>query len=113
MSSSRATTVSGPEPLPPPTGLVATASCDGLFSTGVDLTWTGGPPAKGYEIRRRGGTDGRVLVARVDGAGSSTFRDADLGVDSTYAYRVRSFDGPQVSRWSEVAHVSTPLFCFS
>ena len=113
MSARATATVTGPEPLSPPTGLVATASCDGLFSTGVDLTWTGGRPAQGYEIRRRGGTDGRVLVARVGGAGSSTFRDADLGVDVAYAYRVRSFDGPRVSRWSEVAHVSTPLFCFS
>jgi tRNA A-37 threonylcarbamoyl transferase component Bud32 len=114
MSSSRATaSVSGPVPLTPPTGLVATASCDGLFSTGVDLTWTGGPPAKGYEIRRRGGTDGRVLVARVGGGRSSTFRDADLGVDVAYAYRVRALDGPRVSRWSKVAHASTPLFCLS
>jgi tRNA A-37 threonylcarbamoyl transferase component Bud32 len=113
MSSRATTTPTGPEPLPPPTGLVATASCDGLFSTGVDLTWTGGPPAQGYEIRRRGGTDGALLVGRVGGARSSSFRDTDLGVDSTYAYRVRSFDGPRVSRWSDVAHVSTPLFCFS
>ena len=113
MSSRATTTVTGPEPLSPPTGLFATASCDGLFSTGVDLTWTGGPPARGYEIRRRGGTDGAVLVGRVGGARSSTFRDTDLGVDSAYAYRVRSLDGPRVSEWSEVAHVSTPLFCFS
>ena len=114
MSSPRTTaSVTGPEPLSAPTGLVATASCDGLFSTGVDLTWTGGPPANGYEIRRRGGTDGAVLVARVGGARSSTFRDADLGVDAAYAYRVRAIDGPRVSRWSEVAHVSTPLFCFA
>jgi hypothetical protein len=114
MSSSRATaSVSGPEPLTPPTGLVATASCDGLFSTGVDLTWTGGPPAKGYEVRRRGGTDGRVLVARVGGMRTSSFRDTDLGVDASYAYRVRSVDGPRVSRWSETAVVSTPLLCLS
>jgi tRNA A-37 threonylcarbamoyl transferase component Bud32 len=113
MSSPATASVSGPEPLSAPTGLVATASCDGLFSTGVDLTWTGGPPAKGYEIRRRGGTDGRVLVARVGGGRSSTFRDADLGVDVAYAYRVRALDGPRVSRWSKVAHASTPLFCLS
>jgi tRNA A-37 threonylcarbamoyl transferase component Bud32 len=113
MSSPATASVSGPEPLSAPTGLVATASCDGLFSTGVDLTWTGGPPAKGYEIRRRGGTDGRVLVARVGGARSSTYRDAGLGVDAAYAYRVRSVDGPRVSRWSEAAYVSTPLFCLS
>ena len=114
MTSARATaSVTGPEPLAPPTGLVATASCDGLFSTGVDLSWTGAPPARGYEVRRRGGTDGRVLVARVGGARSSTFRDAGLGVDAAYAYRVRAVDGPRVSQWSEVAHVSTPLFCFS
>jgi tRNA A-37 threonylcarbamoyl transferase component Bud32 len=113
MSSRATASVSGPEPLSPPTGLVATASCDGLLSTGVDLTWTGGPAAKGYEILRRGGTDGRMLVARVGGARTSAFRDTDLGVDAAYTYRVRSVDGPRVSRWSEKAFVSTPLFCLS
>src|SRR3546814_6039086 len=47
--------------LPAPDGLAATASCDGLFSTAVDLAWTGATPVRGYEIWRRGGSDRRQI----------------------------------------------------
>ncbi len=105
--------VSGPDPVPAPTGLRAAASCDGLFSTGVDLTWTGDAPVKGYEIWRGGGTDERVLVARVRGVHTEWFRDVNLGVDTSYTYRIRAFDGPRVSGWSREVHVDTPLLCLS
>ncbi len=105
--------VVGPDPVPAPRDLIAAASCDGLFSTGVDLAWTGVAPAKGYEIWRRGGTDGRMLVARVRGVHAEAFRDADLGVDASYRYRVRAFDGPRVSEWSNVVDVATPFLCLS
>jgi predicted Ser/Thr protein kinase len=106
-------TVAGPEPVPAPDGLVAAASCDGLFSTGVDLAWTGSAPVKGYEIWRQGGTGDRTLVARVRGVHTEAFRDADLGVDASYRYRVRAFDGPRVSEWSNVADVATPFLCLT
>ncbi len=100
-------------PLIPPTELVTTASCDGIFSTGVDLTWSATAPADGYEIWRRERADRFMLVARVRGAGAEAFRDTDLGVDAAYAYRVRAFDGPRVSRWSNVDEVATPLLCLT
>jgi eukaryotic-like serine/threonine-protein kinase len=106
-------TVAGPEPVPAPDGLVAAASCDGLFSTGVDLAWTGSAPVKGYEIWRQGGTGDRTLVARLRGVHTEAFRDADLGVDASYRYRVRAFDGPRVSEWSNVADVATPFLCLT
>jgi eukaryotic-like serine/threonine-protein kinase len=112
-SSTAAASVTGPEPVPAPTGLEADASCDGLFSTGVDLAWKGAAPARGYEIWRRGGTDGRVLVARVRGMHSAAFRDTALGVDADYAYRVRAYDGHRLSEWSDVVHVSTPFLCLA
>lgn len=106
--------VSGPEPVPAPEGLAAVASCDGLFSTGVDLTWEGGTPVDGYEIWRRGGIDrARTLVARLRGVHSTSFRDIDLGVDTAYTYRVRAFHGPRVSGWSDAVEVSTPFLCFT
>ena len=106
-------TVAGPEPVPAPDGLVAAASCDGLFSTGVDLAWTGSAPVKGYEIWRQGGTGDRTLVARVRGVHTEAFRDADLGVDASYRYRIRAFDGPRVSEWSNVVDVATPFLCLT
>jgi hypothetical protein len=108
-----AATVTGPAAVPAPKGLEAEASCDGLFSTGVDLTWSGTAPVKGYEIWRRGGTDGSVLVARVRGVHTEWFRDTGLGVDASYSYRVRAFDGPRVSDWSNAAEASTPLLCLA
>ncbi|MDH5314634.1 MAG: protein kinase [Actinomycetota bacterium] len=109
----RVSTVTGPAPLPAPTGLTATASCDGLFSTGVDLAWTGTGPLKGYEVWRGGGTDERTLIERIRGVHTQAFRDIDLGVDASYTYRVRAYDGPRVSEWSNVVRVSTPLFCLT
>jgi len=105
--------VVGAVALAPPSDLVTTASCDGMFSTGVDLTWTAGTPADGYELWRRERDDRFTLVARVRGASAEAFRDADLGVDTAYAYRVRAFDGPRVSRWSNVVEVATPLLCLT
>ena len=105
--------VVGAVALAPPRDLATAASCDGMFSTGVDLTWTASAPADGYEIRRREGDDRSVLVARVRGASAEAFRDTDLGVDTAYAYRVRAFDGPRVSRWSNVVEVATPLLCLT
>ena len=105
--------VVGAAVLAQPTALATTASCDGMFSTGVDLMWMATAPADGYEIWRRERDDRFMLVARVRGASSETFRDTDLGVDAAYAYRVRAFDGPRVSRWSNVAEVATPLLCLT
>ncbi|HET6712330.1 MAG TPA: protein kinase [Actinomycetota bacterium] len=106
-------TVTGPDPVPAPTGLVGAASCDGLFSTGVDLAWTGSGPVKGYEILRKGGTGERTLVARLRGVHTEAFRDADLGVDASYRYRVRAFDGPRVSEWSNAVDIATPFLCLT
>ena len=55
----------------------------------------------------------RSLVARVRGVHTEAFRDADLGVDASYTYRVRAFDGPRVSEWSNVADVATPFLCLT
>jgi serine/threonine-protein kinase len=113
MSEPQRTEPSAPEPVPGPSGLVASASCDGLFSTGVDLEWSGTPPVKGYEIWRGEGDGARTLVAQVRGVHSEAFSDRALGVDASYTYRVRAYDGPRVSEWSNVAEVATPFLCLT
>jgi hypothetical protein len=111
------THVKGPRPVPAPSGLAAFSSCDGFMSTGVDLAWTAGPHgerATGYEIWRRGGLARRSeLIARIDGADVTSYRDADLGVDTSYTYSVRAVDGVQVSYRSNRVDTSTPLFCLT
>ena len=109
--------VQGPRPVPVPTELMASATCDGFMSTGVDLSWTPGrrgERASGYELWRAGIFDERAqLIARIDGAEVTSYRDVDLGVDAAYTYSVRAVDGVQVSRRSERVEVATPLLCLS
>jgi serine/threonine protein kinase len=111
------THVKGLRPLPEPSGLTAAATCDGFLSTGVDLAWTPGPHeerASGYEIWRRAGVGGHTeLIARIDGSATTSYRDADLGVDSTYTYTVRAVDGVRVSARSNQAIAATPLLCLT
>lgn len=117
MSDSVATHVKGPRPVPRPSGLVAAATCDGFMSTGVDLAWLPGPHgdrASGYEVWRRGGLNRRAeMIAQIDGAGVTTYRDTDLGVDTSYTYRVRAVDGVQVSPLSSRVAASTPFLCLT
>jgi hypothetical protein len=97
-----------------PTGLTASASCDGWLSTGVDLAWTSGGSSDGYEIWRQGGSEDRAsVIARIDDPATTTYRDADLGVDTSYTYAVRAVDGIRVSRPSNGANADTPLLCLS
>jgi eukaryotic-like serine/threonine-protein kinase len=106
--------VKGPKPLPVPSGVTATASCDGWLSTGVDVSWTPGGPSGGYEIFRRGTSEEAfALIARIDDWHATSFRDIDLGVDTGYAYRVRAVKGPRVGRFGPVAEADTPLLCLT
>ena len=109
-----APTVNGPRPLPVPSGVVATASCDGWLSTGVDVAWIPGGPSGGYEIFRRGTSeDAFSLIARINDWRTTSYRDVDLGVDTAYAYRVRAMKGPRVGRFGPVAEADTPLLCLT
>jgi serine/threonine-protein kinase len=117
MNGGVSTHVKGPRPLPVPSGLTVAATCDGFLSTGVDLAWTPGPHAdraSGYEIWRRAGVGGHTeLIARIDGSATTSYRDADLGVDTTYSYAVRAVDGVRVSARSNQAVAATPLLCLT
>jgi Protein kinase domain len=106
--------VKPPRRVAAPTGLTAAASCDGWFSTGVDLAWTSGGPSRGYEIWRQGGSEEHAhVIRRIDDPEVSTYRDIDLGVDTSYTYTVRAVDGVRVSRPSNEANADTPLLCLS
>ena len=106
--------VRGPKPVPAPTGLEATTSCNGLFSTRADLAWTPGGPSEGYEIwRKEPGMKTYQLVTRISDWRTTSFTDAGLGVDLTYHYVVRAIAGARVSAASHEALAPTPLFCLA
>ncbi len=107
-------TLTGPDPLPAPSGVVASATCDGWLSTGVDVVWTPGGPSDGYELYRRGTTGTEFeLVAVLDDWRSTTYRDTDLGVDASYEYRLRAVDGQRVSGFTPTTVAATPLLCLT
>jgi hypothetical protein len=84
------------------------------MATGVDLTWDTVGAAAGYQVWRRGGADVKpMLVATITDPESTSFRDVDLGVDTTYRYRVKAIDEPRVSRASHESVVATPFLCLS
>jgi predicted Ser/Thr protein kinase len=97
-----------------PTGLTAASSCDGWLSTGVDLAWDSAGRSSGYEVWRQGGGEDRPRrIAELDDPETTTYRDIDLGVDTSYTYTVRAVDGIRVSRPSNEADVGTPLLCLT
>jgi eukaryotic-like serine/threonine-protein kinase len=105
------TTPRGPDPIPAPSGLEVIASCDGWMSTGVDLSWTPPQSADAIQVWRWDpGAEDFLLIGSV-GPDATFVRDADLGVDVTYRYRLRAVRGPYVSPWSNEAEVGTPLLC--
>jgi eukaryotic-like serine/threonine-protein kinase len=106
--------VQAPHRVRAPTGLTATATCDGFFATGVDLSWAPGGPSTGYQVWRQGGSEDRAtLVAKIDDPDVTTYRDIDLGVDTSYAYTVKAVDGMRISRPSDAAETGTPLLCLT
>ena len=86
-------TVDAPARLPAPANLTVSTSCDGLLSTAADLAWEPVAGASGYEVWRRGTGDDTYQLAGTVGADVTGARDPDLGIDTTYTYRVRGTDG--------------------
>jgi len=120
--------VTGPEPLAAPTGLTVVTGCDGWLSAGAELSWAPADRATAYRVYRSEGGAFRLLdtIPAVDagsspgsgptgtGAGGSIrYRDADLGVSLSYAYRVQATDGLRVSARSAAVVVDTPFLCLT
>jgi hypothetical protein len=103
----------GANPLPAPGGVTATASCDGFLSTGVDVGWAGVAGADGYEVWRRSAGGQTWTAVAATGSTTGAVRDADLGVDTSYIYRVRALRGGAGGLWSDEVTVGTPLLCLT
>jgi hypothetical protein len=106
-------TVHEPPTLDAPASLSADATCDGFASTGVSLTWSGVNGATGYEIWRMDTADAGFAPLQSVDAATTGYRDPDLGVDTSYRYRVRAFDGRSLGAWSGEVDAATPLLCLT
>jgi protein kinase-like protein len=100
------------EPVPLPTGLTVQTSCDGWFATKADLVWTPGGRSDGYEIWRLQPGDQRYsLLTRIDDWRTTSYRDADVGIDTSYRYVVRAVIGTTRSAPNGDVLAKTPLLC--
>ncbi len=124
-------TVIAPEPIPVPTGLTVISGCDGWLSAGAELTWNPSEGASAYRVFRSESGGAFRLVDMVSAAEATVvplgpassgtggagqvlrFRDGDLGISLSYAYRVQAVDGLRVSRRSGAVTVGTPLLCLT
>jgi serine/threonine protein kinase len=103
-----------PQVLRPATSLEALGECDGFFQARASLSWqaSASPTADGYEIYRSESPDGPYeSIGIVPGRNAVRYVDVDLGLNSTYYYRVRAMSGSRVSAFSSSAQAETPFFC--
>jgi Zn-dependent metalloprotease/outer membrane protein W len=98
-----ATTTTFPPP-PAPSNLAATAPSPGR----IDLAWSdNGTYEQGFRVERS--TDGVSFTQiAVLGANASSYANTSLLAGTTYHYRVRAYDGSNVSAYSNVASATTP-----
>jgi eukaryotic-like serine/threonine-protein kinase len=115
--------VTAPEALAAPTGLSVISDCDGWLSAGAELRWTPSPGATGYRVYRSEGGSFRLIdtvttteamsITASGAGGGAGYRDGDLGVSLSYAYRVQALDGLRVSARSAAVATDTPLLCLT
>jgi putative Ig domain-containing protein/Big-like domain-containing protein len=94
-----------PPPPTAPAGLVATASSP----TQVNLLWQDTSTTEdGFQIERKGGSDGSFSQIAVIQANSTTYIDTTVLSNTAYAYRVRAFNTVGASEYAREVSVITP-----
>ncbi len=98
----------GEAPRPPPTapgGLVLSAASP----TQVNLVWQDTSTVEdGFQIERRGGSDGSFAQIAVVTSNTSTFSDASALPNTAYSYRVRAFNTSGASAYTSEVAIITP-----
>lgn len=95
-----------PRPVPSaPDRLVATAASP----TQINLVWQDTAASEdGFQIERRGGSEGDFVPLSVVRADATSFSDSSVHPNTAYAYRVRAFNTSGASAYSGEAVVTTP-----
>ncbi len=98
--------------LAPPTGLTATASCQGLLTARIVLSWTAATLADGYDVYRSTTSGGPYsLIAHVSGGSTTTYTNNNLSTGTTYYYVLQSTRNSWTSANSAQAQATTPVLC--
>ena len=89
-----------------PAGLSGTP----YLSTRIDLSWVDNAENEvGYQIERKGVTEGTYTLVHTTAADVSTHSDAALPTETTYNYRVRAVNGANYSVYTPEITVTTGL----
>jgi hypothetical protein len=98
----------GEAPRPPPTapgGLVANANSP----TQVNLVWQDTSSVEdGFQVERRGGSDGSFAQIAVVTANTVSYSDASALPNTAYSYRVRAFNTSGASSYTAEVSIITP-----
>jgi serine/threonine protein kinase len=103
-----------PQVLRPATALRAQGECGGFFQAMASVSWraSASRTADGYVVFRSESPDGPYeSIAIVPGRNVLRYVDEDLGLNSTYYYKVQATSGSRVSAFSAPAKADTPFFC--
>ncbi|HEX2090046.1 MAG TPA: protein kinase [Actinomycetota bacterium] len=97
--------------LDPPSGIRAHASCEGLFKTKIDLTWSPSPAqfADGYIVYRSASAEGPFeKLDIVSGRDSRSYTDGALNHGSTFFYRLSATSRTRIGAPSPPVRAVTP-----
>jgi hypothetical protein len=104
--------------LPAPSGLAASASCNGTLSAKAALSWTAVTPTPlslvdGYDVWRAvGGAGGAFsFVTHVNGRTTTAYTNTGLLVATQYSYKIVSTRNNWTSGYSNTVTVTTPTLC--
>ncbi|MDP0492121.1 MAG: metallophosphoesterase [Verrucomicrobiota bacterium JB023] len=76
--------------------------------TSVSLLWESVPEAAAFQLERRcAGSQAWALVSASLPGQSTTYSDTGLDADTSYAYRIRYYDGSRFSQFSSESFVTT------
>jgi serine/threonine protein kinase len=100
-----------PRVLHPPFRIHAQSSCDGLWKTKVQLTWSPSPAkfADGYIVYRSASAQGPFdRLGIVSGRDARSYADADLNTGSTFFYRLSATSPNRIGAPSAPVQAVTP-----
>jgi beta-lactamase superfamily II metal-dependent hydrolase/PKD repeat protein len=87
-----------------PSGLRAEVGAAGS----IELWWQDhSTDERGFEVQRHAGSGNWAVIATLE-AGSGSWRDSEVEVETTYHYRVRAFNDGGKSAWSDTSSARVP-----
>ena len=88
----------------PPASLSASA----VSASRIDLTWSSSGPASGFKIYRKSGSTGTWSLVSTTSSADRSYSDTGVLAETTYYYRITSYNGTGDSPYSNECSATTP-----